>query len=312
MILNWLYLSDPAYVRRNSEIIAIKNLTASLLPFAHGQDSDKNALNLLLREESKLFGKIDDMEEPMIVEFLKNTAEKLSEAFGSQANKTKKLEKLLEEVKVTNSGDKNNFAKKVKTKFFDKIKRDSKGELFSKNIANRIQKSLKRIKTEMTEALTDATKIFQSSTELTEAEAKRALNLISVKAKKLLREDATFVQTAMSFTSEDDLKSMNLDTRNIYKNLSDMLKSFEKLSDKANHEIEKLSNKTNADAEMRSIFYETKSEISSTLTRTNNNIQNYHPMWSLLTFTIMFMPGPARRAVPQEQANGMSRMGWEK
>ena len=78
MILSWLYLSDPAYVRRNSEIIAIKNLTASLLPFAHGQDSDKNALNLLLREESELFGKIDDMDKPMIVEFLKNTAEKLS------------------------------------------------------------------------------------------------------------------------------------------------------------------------------------------------------------------------------------------
>ena len=112
MILSWLYLSDPAYVRRNSEIIAIKNLTASLLPFAHGPDSDKNALNLLLREESELFGKIDDMNKPMIVEFLKNTTEKLSEAFGSQANKTKKLEKLLEEVKVTNSGDQNNFAKK--------------------------------------------------------------------------------------------------------------------------------------------------------------------------------------------------------
>ena len=129
-------VSDPAYVRRNSEIIAIKNLTASLLPFVHAPDSDKNALNLLLEQERELFRKIEDMDKPMIFAFLKNATEKLSQAFGNQAKKNKVLGKILGKVKVTNSGDKNSYVDKVKTEFFAKIKSDNKASFLSPSMVS--------------------------------------------------------------------------------------------------------------------------------------------------------------------------------
>ena len=44
---------------------------------------------------------------------------------------------------------------------------------------------------------------------------------------------------------------------------------------------------------MRTIFEKAEQEMISTLIRTNNNIRKYHPIWSTLTFAIMFLPGVA-------------------
>ena len=258
-------------------------MTASLLAFDQ-VESDEKVLKILSEKEKELMERIKTGD---INSFLENVTEIVNEAFGHHENKTKKLSTILDKA-IKNSGDKASY----KANYFDKIR--SSNKLLTKNIGRAIRRHLESIETDMKEALADARKVFNSSKAPSQEQATRALDEILEGASNT-DEEVDLVKKIMYCTSEEDLKSLNLDTRNIGKKLDDMLELFKTSANLAKNRIESLSNDSYSytEIERKTIFDKTVANISDILSRTNNDIRKYHPMWSNFTFAIMFLPGIA-------------------
>ena len=236
-------LAAPEVINAKSEILAIKNLTASLFSFVQ-PDSDKNALQLLSEKEKELLKKLEvnDINRKGIKFALKKVTNLMSNAFGNQANKTRKLSQILDKVNnALNSVDKNEFSEVLKDHFFNRIRTSPR--LLSKNIAKAIQKHVANIETKMKKVLAEARKVFQNSKDLNKTKALDALDRISKKADALLGEpgksgEPYLVSLIMDYASKDDLQSMNLDTRNIEKKLIHVLEFFKTKSNLTKQDIE--------------------------------------------------------------------------